>query len=309
MGSYFQMKQLSTRPAVFSFLLALLFVAGALVGLPEEAEAQQSGDRRTQFRLIVENPDDALEGEIRVRRHREMAQMAAERVEKRLATIGVGDYRVRVLPSNDLEVQVFGRHRAETIKSAVIPPGQMDIRPVLVDDTPWMDLEELLPDDIELRAEPGSFQTDRLYLYSPNASSLHSFLGRVSLGAKEIYIFPHRDGWRTLALGESLATERAVEGVSMHRTPSAIPFVRVQLNEEAVDEIRTGARREDARHLAILLDGEIVSLVRFGERHFSSELTLEVPEYLRTSDARSGWAMQVAGRLAAPIPIILAEAE
>ena len=293
-----------------AWLVMTLALVMGVSGLMMSSAEARSGDRRVNFRLVVENPDDGTEPEVRARRHQEVARMAAERIEKRLEVIGVGDYRVRVLPSNDLEVNVFGRHSAEAIRSAVIPPGRMEIRAVVVDETPWMDLEEMLPEGVEVRVEPGSFQTDRLYLYSPSAESLHRFLSRVSLGGVgEVMIYPHQEGWRTLNLGAVLATEQDLNRVELKRTPSAIPFVSTHLKTEVTQEIRAAAALENARHLAVILDGEVVSLIRFSGRTFSSEMILEVPEFLRTTEARNGWALQVAGRLAAPLPITLAELE
>lgn len=278
----------------------------------QEAAAQPS-PRRVEFTLRVEAPrGDGGSGveNLETKRDREMAHIAAERIKTRLNAIDVKNYRVQVDNQNRIQVTVYGRDlSAEAIKSAVIPPGELELRAVISGATPWGDILPDLPEGVEIRVEPGAFQTDRTFLYSEDITTLQHLLSRISLGQTEVTIFPFRNGWRTVLMGPSLGSHHDVLETSLNQTPSAIPFVTVQLTADATSRVRAGASQVEARHLAILLDGELVAMPRFIERQFDDELTLDCPDFFRSSEARRHWAMQVAGRLAVPIPVTLIESK
>ena len=292
------------RPLLAAFLAVVMVAFFAI----DTAEAQNK-ERRVQFTLSLET--SSLEGnpELRVRRAQEMAAIAAERIETRLNSIDIKNHRVRVNDSNQIDITVYGLHSPEAIKSAIIPAGRLEIRPVLADNSIWLDLEDSLPEQIEIKYDPASFQTDRIFLFSPSARSLRDFLSRVSLGSTDVVLFPHQQGWRTLNLGPTLATHSDITGVELHQTPSAIPFVKANLSAEATDKIRTHATAENVRHLVLILDGEPVHLYRFSQTQFSDELNLQTPDFLRTTDARYHWAIQVVARLSTPLPVTLIEIE
>lgn len=298
--------QARNRGHLLAILSLALVAVVAVIFVADTAQAQTQS-RNVEFTLRVESPDDDADASHRVRRHGEIARIAADRIEMRLDAVGVRNHNVRLTEQNDIRVTVYGRHSADAIKGAVIPPGRVEIRPVITDNSPWGELADILPDEVELRYEPGAFDSNRVFLYSHDIGVLREFTGRIALGEIEVALYPHDDGWRTVNMGPPLATHRDVEGVQLERTPSAIPFVTTTLNTEAAQRIRAEASQANVRHLAIMIDGELVTMIRFSNRNFSQTLTLDCPDFLRSSEARQQWGIQVAGRLAAPIPITLTE--
>lgn len=291
-------------------LVAAFGIFTLLITDPQLATAQ-TRSRRVEFTLAVE-PPDALSSDIpektRHLRDREMAQMVADRIKTRLHAIDVKHSRVQIDDAHQIQVTIFGRDLSETaLKSSLIPPGTLEIRAVLTDPAPWIDLESELPEGVEIQTEPGAFHTDRLFLFSEDPSLLHQLLSRVTFGQTEVAIFPHNDGWRTVLMGPPLGTNHDILRTTLSQTPSAIPFVTTRLTSDATAQIRARAASVNASHLAVLLDGELVAMPRFSERQFTDELVLDCPSFLRSIESRSQWAMQVAGRLAAPIPITLTE--
>ncbi len=279
------------------------------VDLPD-AQAQVEGNR-VEFDLTIDDRHihDDLDGDLRSRQIAEISIKVAERIEKRLDAIGIKNHEVEFDGGRNLRVTAFGNHSEPIIKGAVIPSGRLEIRPVLVNDSPWADLSAALPDNIELRSESGIFRTDRLYLFSFSSSQLWRALQEHSPDGEEFEIFPDGDGWRSLRLGPPAATDGDVQSVRLRRNPAGIPFVALSLSAQAAQEIRSSASSEQVRHLAIVLDGEVVGLHPYSERGFSETLTLDPPTHLSSVEARDNWAMQVAGRLAAPIPVRLVETQ
>lgn len=291
--------------ALFAASLALLLV----LDLPT-AQAQVEG-KRVEFSLTVDrvnNADNSDEDpELRVRRQREINEEVIRRIETRLEAMGLHSHNVRTGDNRLIRVTVYGRHSEAAIKSAIIPPGRLEIRPVLVDGSPWLNVAAELPPEVDLIPEPGSFRTDRLFLFSHSARHLREAIATLGSEDTQFEVFPHEDGWRTLHLGSVAATERDISDVSISRNPSGIPFVSVTLSSNAAQDVRADAAAGQVRHLAIIVDGEVVALHRFSDRRFSETLDIDPPRHLSSTTARNQWAMQVAGRLAAPLPIRLAE--
>ncbi len=296
---------------MYGKILALSLVLLMGTFLVVEPASAQNRERRVSFTLLVERPDEEIEDrERRVRVHQEMAREAASRIETRLDAVGGKDHRVRVNGQNEIEVTVYGgRHDAAAIKSAVIPRGQLEIRPVYLDQSIWYDVEEQLPGSVEIRQAPGSVSTDEIYLFSRDGRALREFVGRVAIAGVEMRVFPHGDGWRTVQLGDPMATERDLTRSDLGRTPSAIPYVTVEFEAEVAQELRATMAEEGLRQLAVVLDRELIAVQGFSARQFSETLTLDCPAFLRSHEARRHWALQVGGRLAAPIPITLVEAQ
>jgi hypothetical protein len=287
-------------------LLVFSIAFSVSVALVDVAQAQSA--RRVEFQLFVDGPGEEVEDrDRRMREHAEIAREAAERIEIRLDAIGVKNHRVRVNGQNGIDVTVYGRHDATAIKSAVIPPGRFQIRPVILDQGFWHDLDGELPDTVEIRQEPGSVQIDEVFLFSRNAVDLRRFMNRVAIAGGELYLFPHDDGFRTVQLGPALATDRDLASSELGQTPSAIPFVTIRLEAEVAQQLRATIADEGARQIGLILDDELIGMQGFSHRQFSETLTLECPSFLRSVEARRHWALQVGGRLATPIPITLVE--
>ena len=303
---------LSCSPPCRGLSRAVTLMVAALLGLlvlsvtdVQEASARSN---RVDFTVTVAPLDDDQSDSVRrVRRHREMAREAARRIEIRLEAMDLKNSRVRLDDDHNIKITVYGSHSAQALKSAVIPAGRLEVRPVIDDASPWLDIADSLPEGVELRSPAGSFQSDRLFLYAASPGPLHDVLDRVALGSTQVEIYPHDDGWRTINLGPSVADQGDVTSVQLERTPSGIPFVSITFDADAAQTTRGQASTRQATHLAFVLDGEVVGLHRFSSRQFSDTLALDPPEHLRSRQARQHWSIQVAGRLAAPIPVQLIE--
>ncbi len=289
--------------AILAVAMAAIFTVDA-----SEASAQVEG-KRVEFTVTVDSASDAgdEDSELRVLRQRERTKEVISRIEHRLDAIGIPSHRVRAVDEVRIRVTVYGDHDARAIKSTVIPSGSLEIRPVMVDGSHWIEIAAELPEGVELRPEPGAFRTDRLFLFSHSAQALRRAINMVDRPDSSIKIFPHNDGWRAVELAAPAATERDIENSSLKRTPAGIPYVRAILSSDAAQTVRSAAAGHDSRHLAIVLDGEVVALQRFSRRNFSESLDIDPPAHLRSSTARTNWSYQVGGRLAAAIPLRLAE--
>lgn len=283
-------------------------VAGGWLAATASAHASSGGDH-VEFTLAVDTAvgdNDQADRELSARTRQNVAEETATRIEQRLETIGVGDYEVEPTADNDVAVTVYGDYSPQTIRSAVIPSGFVEIRPVRVGTTPWLEVVEQLPDDTEFHHEPGSWETHSFFLFSSSPQTLHRAAGLLD-DDYTIGVYPHEDGWRTLNLGDVGATHADVTDVRLHRNRTGAPFVSVSLTGEAVQQVRAVAGEAGASQLAVLVDGEVVALEHFHSDAFSESVTLSAPDHLQSPDARQQWARQVAGRLAVPIPVELAE--
>lgn len=295
------------RRLVAPAAVALIIAATLWLGLATSAEAQ-SRDNRVDLNIAVRPVDDDLDdADRRQRRHREIAREAARRLEIRLGVMDLKNFRVQVNDDNDIDVTVYGEHSADAIRGALVPAGELEVRPVIEEGQVWLDLADELPDGVSMRSPSANFQSDRLFLYASSPSPLRRIVERVALGSTMLTVFPHEQGWRTLRLGEALADASDIERVTIEKTPAGIPFVTLEFDSEAAQTTRAQAEADDVTHLAFVLDGEVVGLHRFSSRQFSDSLSLDPPAHLRSRQARHRWAIQVAGRLASPIPVPLVE--
>lgn len=292
-------------PATAFSVLAVALVVGAPgigVGV---AEAFGGGDR-VEFTVTVDTDERTEDPDVAARKTGQVAAEVVDRIEQRLDAIDVKHHEIEA-EGADLRVVVFGDYDPRVIRAVVIPDGRLEIRPVMVDASPWLDVAQDLPAGVELYNEPGAIDPNSFFLFSLTPRQLHRAIDLVSPDDQVIEVYPHEDGWRTLRLGPALATHEDVRDVGMDRNPAGAPFVRASLEAEAAQQIRSGAQYRGARQLAMVLDGEVVALETFSERSFSESLTIQPPEHFDSTTAERQWARQVAGRLAVPIPVRLAE--
>jgi hypothetical protein len=93
----------------------------------------------------------------------------------------------------------------------------------------------------------------------------------------------------------------------MHTTPAGVPFVTLQFNQDTPARVRQNVVGEETTELAVVIDDEIVAIVRYDAQRFTQRFELTCPPHLQTTEARRAWVQQVVGRLAVPMPITLAE--
>jgi|SRR5690554_2345791 len=296
-----------TLVALVALMGATAYLAGPAASEAQAQRAQQRPDRSVRLTLVVESPEIEAEPDAdkRHRARRLLAEEVAERVLTRLKAIGVKDPRTIVNAQNHIQVIAHGAGSAQIVRGAILAPGKLEIRPVLESSPHWAELAGELPQGIELRQNPGRVSADRVHLWSADFATLHRFTRRLALGQTLVQVFPERNGWRTLDLGDVLATESQLGSVELRQSPAGIPFVQIELNADAADKVRSAAAAPGANTtLAVVLDGEVVSLIH---RTGGQALEVPCPEHLRSHQSREAWAAQVAGRLATPIPVRIAE--
>ncbi|MBA2665377.1 MAG: hypothetical protein H0U74_24020 [Bradymonadaceae bacterium] len=291
-------------------MAALLASLGGVLLPAASAQAQAQSKPRSSnevvLKLLIPRPEGA-NAEIRRLKHTEMARMASERIERRLSHAGVKDFRVEVEPHGILRVTAHSSMDSDTIAGIVIPRGQMELRPLVATGSDWTSIADAIPSDIELRQDIDSLDAQNAYLWSNRREVLESFVNRISLGEAQVFVYPDEGGWRSLTLGPSLANHNDLQQVHRKTTPSGVPFVLLELRDDVAHRMRQSLQISESSHLAVVLDGEIVATLRFSAERISSHLELSCPPHLRNSRAQNTWVTQVAGRLAAPIPIVLAE--
>lgn len=291
-------------------LVALLgtsaLLAGPMASSAEAQRVQRSPDRTVRLTLVVESPEIEAEPDEnqRTRARRLLAEEASERIITRLKAIGVKDPRAIVTPQNRIQVVAPGALSAQVVRGALLAPGKLEIRPVNEHSPHWTELAGQLPAGVEIRQNPGQVSPDRVHLWSADFTTLHRFTRRLALGETRVEVFPTRDGWRTLDLGEVLATEDDLASSDLRSSPAGIPFVQIELEAGSAEKIRSATASSASPMLAVMIDGEVVSLIR---RTGSQALEIPCPDHLRSHQSRQAWAAQVAGRLATPIPLTIAE--
>ena len=283
-----------------------LVVVLALVAVSPEVDAR-TGDPVEVSLLIDHRP--AEEGERRevvAQRRANINERVATRLEERLDAIGVRYSEVDIDEDHTVTVKVYGDFDDAVIRGAIIPRGKMELRRVRVEDSPWAEVAAELPDQVQYQS-PGSglFRTDWLYLTAPSPSLLAEAIDTWGPSDEDIRIFPQDQGFRTVRLGETVATESHVESASLGRSPAGDPRIAIRLKSAIAHEALD--RRGEAGLLAMVLDEEVVALIPTRRYHRSLTFDLEPPPHLNSPEAKQAWGMQVAGRLSTPMPIRLVE--
>lgn len=292
---------IGTRTLVFVAAVCIAWFAAASLS----AQPTPSSDG-VELVITAEGPDDdEVDGDIRERTRKKIAEKAVSRIRKRLDVIGVKNHEVEVDGDLNIRVRTGGSFDAATIESVVVPSGRLEIRPVLVDADSWLSPMPRLSDDIEFRPETESVRVDSFFLYAPSARSLRRVIDESGVEEGTVELYPHEDGWRTLRLGEAMVTEDDVEEIRLERSFAGAPRVTAVFDDGATRALR-GAFDGDSGRVAVILDGEVVSLQRVSPSNTSELFGLDPPEHLRSMDAQRRWSTLVAGRLAAPIPVQLA---
>ncbi len=284
-------------------VMALALVVGVGAG---EATAQQG--ERVEITLTVDHrpADDDERREVVVQRREEINEMVVRRIETRLEAIGVKYWEIDVGSDHTIEITVYGDFDGQVVRGAIIPRGRMELRRVKVDDSPWAHIAAELPEGVELEApRQGVFRTDQLFLTAPSPAVLQEVIDEYGPSNDEVHIFPQEDGFRTVRLGRAVASESHVRSGSLGRSPAGDPRIDVRLESAVAHEALSG--QDGTSHLAMVLDGEVVALIPTRQHHRSATFDIDPPPHLTSREAKQAWAMQVAGRLSAPMPIRLIE--
>jgi hypothetical protein len=324
-------------------LLGLIFVSFVLVGPMLGAAAalgDSSGDAEAVVKLVVvesskeadepsseagAKPDGEQEpigDELKSEMTRQVTKLAADRLRDRLKAAEIKRFSVTSDEPRTIVVRARGGVSRELLAGIVAPAGRFELRPVLSVGEGWVKAMRELPGGVKLRQEEGSVDPDDAYLWSADRAKLHAtatraaqrYLERESLdeNAIEVATYPAAGGWRTLALGSAVATQADVAHAAIRQGKTGETYVRLLFKRELSGHGLSNAGAEHSilgasRTWAIVLDGEVVSVMDRAANSLGNSLSVMAPEHLRTRDARRIWAQQVAGRLAAYMPITLME--
>lgn len=251
----------------------------------------------TTFRLEFTQPKNASSPKVA----EEMAEIIARRLRTRFDAAGVKAFTVRPR-TRDVLVTVGGTFDPAWLTGIATAPGEFELRPVIEGAGPdWRELTDMLPKGVEIRGESA-----RGHLWSPTRAPLDRVLKRLSMATEmEVVVAPDVLGWRTIVVGEPLATEADVAGATMALAPTGAYNVSVAFEPDA--RARLAAESSDGLQTwAVILDDEVVSLVPRPVRD-TRVLGIAAPDRLGTDLAGQAlWASAIVARLAAPMPVRLA---
>lgn len=250
---------------------------------------------------------DTTSGEMSGDTLKEITNEAAERIRKRLKAAEIKHWDVVTSGPNQIRVNVYSSYSRGQLASMLVPAGAMSIRPTIPVGDRWTELLSNLPEGVELRQPGDSMKAEAAFLWSRSRRTLESAIESVALPGLEVATYPYKGGWRTVAMGSPVATHRSVQSISIERGGSGDAYIRLNLDAAAAPE--QSARRGVGSQWAMVLDGEIVRLWRESGQRLDTSINIRPPSHLNSRDAKARWAQQVAGRLAAHIPVPLVEVE
>lgn len=274
-------------------LSALVLVALSSLAIP----ALASG--RIIYHLVLDPPKEVMHasGDART----SFAQMAIDRLQKRFKAASVREVEFRAVSPSMLTVETGWDHERPWMEALLTAPGKLEVRRTTPDKPDWLGLARHLPAGVELRGDQPP------YVWAAKRSTLRSFLGHISLPDTHLTVFPEDGGFRSVSLGEVVATERQLKASEARRSSTGAPFVHMEF-DPAVGASLAAAHVSDVEKVAIVLDGELVGFVPAKAFQERAQVRLSVPPGAVADDRteRDLWIRQVAGRLAAPLPITIA---
>lgn len=259
-----------------------------------------------EMRVDVPGPED-VGSELRAKTREKIAERVVDRLKDRMKAADIKFSTVDRVDSSTVKVGIEAEHSRELLRGLSLAPGQLEIRVVRRIGDRWQERASELPEGVELRQEEGEIEPERAHLWSEQRRPLAAYLRDVSFEEIDVLPYSTTDGWRSFALGETVVTHRNVEKTKIRKIPTGSPYVSVQLDAVGQKSFRNAADQLGGR-LAVVLDGEIVGFV---ERASLTEgaLHLSPPDPVAGGDALMRWARQIAGRLAAPLPVKIVEVE
>ena len=281
-------------------LFLTLAVALSVAGPATDAAAAED-EGISKLRLDVPAPE-SVEGDVRAETRRLIAERLVKRIRKRLTAAGIKFTNVQVTEdATTIVVEADPDHDVQMLEGLVIPPGEFAVRAVQQVGRRWVEMTDEMPDGVELRTGEDALDRDDAYVWSESRRRLESFLADVEIPSADLAVYATGGGWRSVTLGDALATHEDVRSTEIRRVRTGAPFVAVELDPEAKAAFENIAKPKGLRFAAVL-DGEVVSLMK--PTALSEHLlSIPAPEYLSGFEALMGWARQVAGRLAARIPV------
>lgn len=272
------------------FLVLLLIVA---VAIPAAAAG-----RRT-WRLGLRPPAEVLakDGEAR----KVYADLAAERLRKRLTAAGIKEFVISIEDASTLRLETGVDADEAWMEALIASPGRAELRPVLANQPDWLELASQMPAGIEIR---GGEET---WVWSAKRWPLQDWLRRLALPDVAVKVFPSDAGYRSYTLGEPLASERDVRGVEVRQSAAGEAFATVTF-DPAIAARLAGSSLSGVEQCGLVLDGEVIGFVPTETLKTENRVRLSAPQGAVPDQRRyrEAWVQQVAGRLAAPLPVPIA---
>ncbi len=257
---------------------------------------------RTVYELGLKPPKLAESAQSKVAKEA-FADLAAERLRRRLTAAGIKEFELSVTDPATLRLETGVEKSSAWMEALIASPGKFELLPLASEDPPWLELARTIPEGVEIRG------METPYVWSADRAKLTSWLRRIATGKLRVELFPEDGGFRTISLQEAVATESAVRSVKVESTRGS-KFVRVVLDPRLRAQL--AARAESGvERFAMVLDGELIGFGSFKELESRGWLRLAPPPGA-VSDSRElvdDWVHQVAGRLAAPMPVPVAVLE
>lgn len=280
---------------VLCILSVLSLLAAPTVAQPRE---------RSVLSLLVSPPPAEDETVDRTARMRVIRDMTADRLQKRLVAAGVQQLRLDRSQPGRITVETRSAAEREWLAALLTAPGRVALQP-LTRQPDWSELISLLPEGVHLADDE---VYGGLYLQSTDRERLEGVLERVTLPNLTLATWPHEPGgWRSIGLSPGALFEEDIETVERRRTPTGEHYVWVTLTARGLDRLAV-YEAEDVQRWALSIDGEVVGLIS-ARGPLVGRFAIEPPRRLVSQKQRSRWAADVAGRMAAPLPIALAVEE
>ena len=290
-------------------LSAILFAAVALIALAWPMTAAAGGDEVSLTLTIPPEKVDSEQAEeaFSADTLEEITSEAADRIRKRMRAAEIKHWDVVTSGRNRIRINVYSRYSRARLASILVPSGEMAIRPVLSVGGEWTERISKVPEGVELRQPEESMRADAAFLWSRSRRALRKVVQDVPLPGVDVEVYPYKGGWRTVALGTPVATHKSVRSASIERGGGGEAYIRLQLDATAAPE-RTNRHSVGSRW-ALVLDGEVVRVWQEASDTLDTAINLRPPRHLGSKESKLIWSQQVAGRLAAYIPVPLVEVE
>lgn len=235
-----------------------------------------------------------------IERRGRMADIAKERLTVRLDVAHVNDAVIKVLPSGDIAVEFRAKESLNWYRGLLLSPGNVEVRPIFTYGFNWMSLASDLPPSIEFRGE--NPQPD--FLWSSDRTALEKTINRIKTPQFVFAVGPAPAGWRSYTLGEPVGGSADLKKIKVRKSSGGLAYVTLSIATTMVDRL-AASELSEVQDWAIVLDGEVVSVVP-KETLFKGKLELTAPARLTSREESATWARQVAGRMAAQMPVPIA---
>lgn len=223
-----------------------------------------------------------------------------ERLEKRLAAAEVKDAKLSSTAGATITVTVFGDYSKEWILGVIVPVGRFGVHPIVDVSEALQDLSGDLPKGIAFK-EPSSGSSESAYLWAKDRAALDGFVRRVALPGVILGVAPDAQGWRVIAYGDALITDRHIAQTSLQRSAHGEPYGVLTLKDEAK---KGWEGFGDRARFVMVLDQEIIAQV--GMPASSTKTQLQVMcATVKEHKAKERCVAQIVGRLAATLPTAL----